>query len=79
MMHFSIAPKDLDVGIFENPSSCIGGCDNGYAVSDVYFVEVCVASFVCHNRAELFRLDYGDLFQCDLDEDAFMELDDVLR
>lgn len=79
MMQFSIAPKKLDVSLFDNPSNCIGGCDSGYAVSDVYFAEVCVTSFVCRNRAELFNLDYGDLFECDLDEAAYMELGGILE
>ena len=54
-LHFSIAPKNLDVGIFENPDSCVGGCDHGYAVSDVYFAEVCITSFVCTSTEERTR------------------------
>ena len=73
-LQFSIAPKDLDVHIFEDPGSCVGGCGSGYAISDVYFAEVCVVSHVCHNRDELFTLGYGDHFECDLDEGAFSEL-----
>ena len=73
-LQFSIAPKDLDVGIFHNPRECVGGCGNGYAISDVYYAEVCVVSHVCKNREQLFRLGYGDPFECDFDQRAFDEL-----
>ena len=77
-MHFSIAPKDLDIGIFESPESCIGGCDGGYAISDVYFAEVCVLSHICKNRAELFRAEVGTIFECDFDRASFLELRTLL-
>lgn len=73
-LQFSIAPKDLDVGIFDHPRNCIGGCSNGYAISDVYFAEVCVVSHVCRNRERLFQLEYGEGFECDFDRRAFDEL-----
>ena len=73
-LQFSIAPKDLDVGIFHNPRKCVGGCGNGYAISDVYYAEVCVVSHMCKNREQLFRLGYGDPFECDFDQRAFDEL-----
>ena len=78
-LQFSIAPKDLDVGIFDHPLDCVGGCGSGYAVSDVYYAEVCVVSHVCKNRDELFRLGYGDPFVCDLDEHAFGQLREWLE
>ena len=78
-MHFSIAPKDLDVGIFDHPQQCVGDCSSSYAVSDVYFVEVCLTSHVCRNRKELFGLALGSLFECDFDEAAFLELEALLK
>ena len=78
-MHFSIAPKDLDMNIFRNPWACVGNCETNYAISDVYFVEICVISHVCKNREELFALEVGELFECDLDEAAFRELEVLLR
>lgn len=34
LMHFSIAPRDLDVGVFERPSQCVSGsCSDHYAIS----------------------------------------------
>ena len=74
VLQFSIAPRALDVGIFDHPAGCVGGCANGYAISDVYFAEICVYSHVCRNRDRLFALDYGDPFECDFDESAFKQL-----
>ena len=75
-MRFSIAPNALDLTLFHNPPrGCVNGdCRQGYAVSDVYYVEVCVLSHICANRDELFTLGVGDLFTCNLDEAAFREL-----
>ena len=79
-MHFSIAPKDLDMNIFRKPWSCVNGnCDSHYAISDVYFVEVCVINHVCRNKAELFALQVGELFECDLDEAAVLEMEGLLK
>lgn len=79
-MRFSIAPKDLDVRLFDNPpKGCVnGGCDRGYAVSDVYYAEICVLSHICSNRDALFKLNVGDLFVCSLDESAYRGLQQLL-
>ena len=79
-MRFSIAPAALDVSLFNNPpNGCVnGGCDRGYAVSDVYYAEVCVLSHICSNREALFQLAVGQLFVCDFDEVAFRELSSIL-
>jgi hypothetical protein len=79
MMQFSIAPKDLDAGLFESPEYCVGDCSYNYAISDVYFAEVCVTSHVCKNREELFNLEVGTLFECEFDEHAFLELRELLK
>ena len=52
--------------------------EHTYAISDVYFAEVCVVSHVCRNRARLFSLEVGELFECDIDEGAFRELRELL-
>ena len=49
------------------------------AISDVYFVELCVLSHVCANRDEIFELGVGQIFVCDFEEDAFLGLKDLLR
>ena len=71
-MHFSVAPRDLDLGAFA------AGGGGGYSVSDVYYAEVCVTAHACRNGAELFELEVGELWECDLDEDRFRELRTLL-
>ena len=78
-MQFSIAPKNLDVGLFDDPQFCVGDCSTNYAISDVYFAEVCVTSHVCKNKEELFSLETGMLFECDFDEAAYLELRTLLK
>ena len=80
-MRFSIAPKNLDVNTFRNPPQCDNDrnhCAHTYPISDVYYAEVCVVSHVCRNRARLFSLEVGELFECDIDESAFRELRELL-
>ena len=92
-MHFSIAPKDLDVAHFlgrpasdtesgpsasSASSSVRSGVALRYEVSDVYYAEVCVLNHVCRNRRKLFSLKVGALFECQLDEAAFEELQTIL-
>ena len=79
-MRFSIAPAALDTHLFHNPpKGCVNGdCGNGYAVSDVYYTEVCVMSHICRNRDALFKLRVGELFECDFDEAAFLGLRNIL-
>lgn len=79
LMQFSIAPKNLDVGLFDDPQFCVGDCSTNYAISDVYFAEVCVTSHVCKNKEELFSLETGMLFECDFDEAAYLELRTLLK
>ena len=65
---------------WSKPWSCVNGnCDSHYAISDVYFVEVCVINHVCRNKAELFALQVGELFECDLDEAAVLEMEGLLK
>ena len=74
-MRFSKAPKDLVIEEFWHPpAGCVNGCWSGYAVSDVFYVEACLLSYVCHNRRRLFELSVGDDFVCDLDAQAFRRL-----
>ena len=84
-MMFSIKPSSLSLYGFEHPSEgCFSG-PNGecgpktYAVSDVYYAEICVLSSVCRNGEQLFRLSVGELFECDFDPAKFIGLRSLLR
>ena len=79
-MQFSIAPRELNLDVFNNPQQCVGSsCQTSYAISDVYFAEVCVINHVCKNKAELFALDVGSPFQCEFDAHAFLQLQSFLH
>ena len=55
------------------PSGCVNGaCDaRHYAVSDVFYVEACMISFICKNRERLWQLNVGEDFFCELDDSAW--------
>ena len=83
-MMFSIKPSSLSLYGFEHPSEgCFSG-PNGqcgpktYAVSDVYYAEICVLSTVCRNGEQLFRLGVGELFECEFDPAKFLGLRTML-
>ena len=63
--------------------SCQGyhprGCGaQGYASSDIFYLEVCVYSLACRNRDQLWRLESGDRFECEMDWAGFQQLRDWL-
>ena len=46
-----------------------------FSVGDVFFAELFVAYSICENGADLFALEAGELFTCDLgDGSAYNEL-----
>ena len=86
-MRFSYPPGDLDVydgGTGKSLGNCNGwmpdnvNCQNGFATDDIYFLEVCLFSFVCTNNEELFTLSPRDFYVCEFDEAAFDELQELL-
>lgn len=46
----------------------------GFANDDIYYLEVCLYSQVCANRDNLFALERGQDFECQIDKAAFAEL-----
>ncbi len=83
---FATAPKDLRLQWWEDPAThptwpCNGErCDpNRFTVGDVFYAEVMIAYTVCANRARLFELDQGELFECDVSEDAYRGFVERLR
>lgn len=82
---FAKAPKELTLDEFRRPpafTSCwaggTGDCYRGFATSDVFYFEVCFFNHVCRNRDTLFRVDAGETFRCDFDEQAWLELQQLL-
>lgn len=56
-------------------SYSLNGCDEAdecYSSQDIFFLEVCVLNTICDNGAELFKLEIGQDFYCQL-SDAGME------
>ena len=84
---FATAPKDLKLEWWTDPGRthptypCRGDwCDpNGFSVGDVYFAEVAVTSTICRNRGALFDLEVGELFECDLDREAYARMAAALQ
>ena len=57
----------------------LSGCgSNGYASSDVFFLEVCVYSMMCSNRDQLWRLDVEEDWECEMDWEGFQEMRNAL-
>ena len=86
-MRFSYKPGELDVfggSTGKSLGNCRGWkppgatCENGFATDDVYFLEVCIFSFVCKNNVDLFKLSPRDFYVCEFDGDAFDELQTIL-
>ena len=81
-MAFAWPPNQLEPASGWRPiGSCTGyhpkGCGAaGYASSDIYYLETCIFSSICHNRESLFRLAAGQTWQCELDERGFERLRD---
>ena len=50
---------------------------DGYSLGDVFFAELCVTFTLCANRGDLFRLEVGETFECEMDRAAFDHLVDM--
>ena len=78
---FAYEPRDLNTEDGPHPLGACNsyapeGCDNGrgYGSSDVFFLEVCVYSTICNNSEDLFKLDVGETFRCNLSHEGFGRL-----
>ena len=76
-IHFSPAPKDLRID-GDQPITRPGGLGVQIVEPDVFYLEVCVFAQICRNGADLFELDEGQLFECQLDEQRYRELQTLL-
>lgn len=70
---FAEAPGSLDFG-----SLLPLGRHHTYSSNLVFYLEVCFYSRICANGHELFKLQVGQPWRCDLDEAAFWELSGVI-
>ena len=83
-IRFAYAPKDLEPYSGDKPiGNCGGytpaGCgDEGYASSDIYYMEACVYSMMCKNRDEFWNLNAGDDFVCEMDWEGYSAMRDYL-
>lgn len=71
-IRFAYAPKFLEPNSGDKPiGNCGGyspeGCgDEGYASSDIFYMEACVYSMMCSNRDQFWKLDAEEDFQCEM-------------
>ena len=74
-MHFVIAPKSLDTRDMQEPgrTGAYWPEPHGehYAVSDVYFAEVCMLARICSNLWKLFTVGRGEMFYCDFERQGY--------
>ena len=79
-MRFAFAPNNLEVRTgFKPLGSCTGyhprGCGNqGYASSDIFYLEVCIFSTICSNGHELFDLEENQDWTCVMDDHGYARL-----
>jgi len=84
-MQFATPPRELDPD--DAGGKGLGDCSGyvepgrgeyGYATVDIYFLEVCILSFICSNGAELFQLDEMVEWRCAFSNSRFNELQRIL-
>jgi len=88
VVRFARQPSDLSVhgeGGYKalgrcggwRPPDVDGDCSEGFATDDIFFLEVCVFSFICMNvdgDDGLFRIPVGSFFECQFSPERFDEL-----
>ena len=52
------------------------GCGNGwgYGTSDIFYLEVCIFERICRNGADLYNLNVGDNFHCEVSRQGMLQL-----
>ena len=50
------------------------GCANGYASGDIFYLEVCVYDMMCSNRNEMWALNPGDPWACEMEYAGYKQL-----
>ena len=86
-LRFATAPRGLDTRDMADPGRPgIDGAawwrephERHYAVTDVFFAEVCVLATLCSNSWQLFTVRRGEDFTCEFEEKNWHVLASVLR
>lgn len=82
-MHFAKAPRELDTRDLDDPGRTGSWWTephwNHYAVSDVFFAEVCLLSALCKNSWELFTVQRGEPFVCEYEDARYRTLVAALK
>ena len=83
-MHFATPPRELTLAEWTAPTTypCDDGqsCSHRYTVGDVFYSEACTLLRICRNGADVFKLEKGVRFRCDLDRDGYADyVRDLLR
>jgi hypothetical protein len=76
---FARAPSSLDFVNSPRVDNCSGYSDircnkSGYATDSIFFLEVCFYSQICSNGHELFQLEVGQPWECNIDHAACIGL-----
>ena len=76
-VRFTPAPSTLRLD-GESPPKRRGGSGVAFGDADVYYLEVCIFAMICGNGADIFGLEEGQIFNCQLDEAMFTEFQAML-
>jgi len=77
---FARAPKTVSMDGWPPFGHCSGFTDNfcdeftGFANDDIFYLEVCLFSQICRNSDQLFEVDVGQPFVCDVSPNGFAAL-----
>ena len=76
-IEFSLAPKDMEMAPFDE--NTLPRCCGDYAEDDIYYLEVCVLNEVCANSDEMWTIDVGVPWTCQLSDERYRGLQQVLQ
>ena len=85
-IRFAVPPRVIEIYTGNHP---IGGCKGyaprgcgpdkpGFASGDIFILEVCFYDAICQNNEELWTLEAGQDWRCNLDEKKYDDLRDKL-
>lgn len=84
IIRFARTPSSVWLDGYPTFGVCSGWTDKrctkteGFANDDIFFLEVCLYSHLCDNRAELFKIGRAEDFVCELSAPRFADLKTLL-